>query len=290
VRVWAFVNDNLGFRNTEQIEFVGGNLASRSGINVAIGTVVDNATPNPADFGATVISDPTGPRLQTSTFPYRTSVYSQFQPAVIVTPASGGGPLLAFADSVQAGANGQVIRKTHLSELNMRPVMLNTVTTVDPNNALGNYQSAVDVPFFNGAIDPQYRGEILAGVSALLFDGTGNTSRAQYLVAAGGGQNQPLRGPRVQIFDNLGVTRVTIGGVSQPFPVLGPTVPGAQDPRNPIDSFIAFTAGSFPGGVGGASFGFGLLPMPSADSIVLPPKPAGSVSDPIYVPPDPQPT
>jgi hypothetical protein len=286
VRVWAFVNDNLGFRNTERIDFVGGDIANRGGINVAIGTVVDNATDN----GGTIISDPNGARLITSTFPYSTSVYSQFQPAVIVTPASGGGPLRVFADAVQAGANGQVIRKTHLSELNMRPVLLNTMSQVDPNNPLGNYQSTVDVPFFDGAIDPQYRGEILAGVSALLFNGSGDTSRAQYLIAAGGGQNLPSRGPRVEIFDNLGVIRVTINGTPTPFPVLGPTVPGAQDPRNPIDSFIAFTAGSFPGGVGGASFGFGLLPMPSNDVVFLPPKPAGSVSDPIFVPPDPQPT
>src|SRR5438034_6600801 len=62
-------------RSSDLIEFVGGDLASRGGINVAIGTVVDNATANPNDGGATVISDPTGPRLQTSTFPYFTSVY-----------------------------------------------------------------------------------------------------------------------------------------------------------------------------------------------------------------------
>src|SRR4029079_2883602 len=129
--------------------------------------------------------------------------YSQFQPAVIVTPASGGGPLRVFADAVQSGANRQVIRKTHLSELNMRPVLLNTVTQVDPNNPLGNYQSPADVPFFNGAIDPQYRGEILAGGCALLFSGSGDIARAQYLIAAGGGQNLPSRGPRVQIFGNL---------------------------------------------------------------------------------------
>src|SRR5262249_10288294 len=158
---------------------------------------------------------------------------------------------------------------------------LNTVTTLDPNNPLGGFQSAADVPFFDGAIDPQYRGEILAGVSALLFNGSGDTGRAQYLVAAGGGQNQPSRGPRVQIFDNLGVIRQAINGVSVPFPVLGNTSPTVRDPRNPIDSFIAFTAGSFPGGAGGASFGFGLLPMPTTDVIFLPPKPAGSVSDPI---------
>src|SRR5262245_28355245 len=142
VRVWGFVNDGLGFRNNERIEFLGGDITNRSGINVAIGSVVDNATTNPADLG-TVISDPNGPRLQNSTFPYFTSVYSQFQPSIIVTPASGGGPLRVFADTIQTDASGRVIRKTQLSELNMRPVELNTITQLDPNNALNGFQSAV---------------------------------------------------------------------------------------------------------------------------------------------------
>jgi hypothetical protein len=299
VRVWDFINGPAGFQLNARIEFVAGDIASRKGINVAIGSVVQNAEDN----GATITSDRTTPPLSSLTFPYTTATYSTFQPAVIVTPASGGGPLLAFTDTVQADASGRILRKSQLSQLNMRPVNLQTVAAIDPNNPLGpllppagfppapggNYYSTVDVPQFNDAIDPQYRGEIVAAVSALLFNGSGATARAQYVAAAGGGQNQPLRGPRVRIFDNLG----TLISATDPLgatPILPNTDIGNQHPYFPIDDFIAFTAGSFPGGVGGVAFGFGLLPMPTTDLVLLPPKPAQSVSDPIYIPPDPQPT
>jgi hypothetical protein len=301
VRVWDFVNNGTGgLQLNARIEFVGGDIASRAGIHVAIGAVVENAQ----DTGATVTSDRTQPTLSTLTFPYSTSVYSTFQPAIIVTPASGGGPLLAFADTVDADLQGRVNRKTTISQLNMRPVNLKTVSVVDPNNPLGpllppagfpsspggNYFSTVDIPQFNDAIDPQYRGEMLAAVSALLFNGDGASARAQYVVAAGGGQNQPNRGPRVRIFDNLGTLIPQNDPIFGGFPVLPNTTVGNQNPYFPIDDFIAFTAGSFPGGVGGVAFGFGLLPMPTTDLVLLPPKPAQSVSDPIYIPPDPQPT
>jgi hypothetical protein len=298
VRVWDFINGPGGFQLNARIEFVAGDINSRSGINVAIGTVIDNALDN----GTTVTSSRTSPRLANLTFPYNTSVYTEFQPSIIVTPASGGGALRAYADTVQTDGQGRVIQKTSITQLDMRPVNLQTVSVVDPNNPLGpllppagqpsvpggNFFSTVDTPTFNNAIDPQYRGDILAAVSALLFDGTGATARAQYVVAAGPGQNQPLRGPRVRIFDNLG-TLINPTNPSNSFPVLPNTGPGNQDPYSPIDDFIAFTAGSFPGGVGGVAYGFGLLPNPTTDVVTLPPKPAATVSDPIYVPPDPQP-
>jgi len=297
-RVWDFINGPGGFQLNARIEFVAGDITSRKGINVAIGSVVQNAQPN----GTTITSDRSSPPLSSLTFPYNPSVYSTFQASIIVTPASGGGPLLAFADTVDSDASGRVIRKSQLSQLNLRPVNLQTVTAFDPNNPLGpnlpplgfpstpggNYFSTVDVVPFDNAIDPQYRGEILAAVSALLFDGSGPSARAQYVVGAGGGQNQPLRGPRVRIFDNLGTLISTTSGIP-PFPVLPNTVPGNQNPYFPIDDFIAFTAGSFPGGVGGVAFGFGLLPLPTTDVVTLPPKAAQTVTDPIYLTPDPQP-
>jgi len=269
-----------------------------------------------SDNGTTVNADRTTPPLQSVTFPFflfpgpntaaarvnQMGIYNQFQPSIIVTSASGSGQMRVFADTVTADTSGRVIQKTRLTDLNLRPVNIVTGLAFDPLNPLGGFESLMNSPAF-APIDPMYRGEVLTAVSAFLFDGTAVTSRGQYVFGAGKNQNQPLRGPEVKIYDNMGIQ-------SNGTPFQANTGVGNQEPSFPIDDFQAFTGTLFANGIGGIAFGFGPdnsgnsaqgpntgfdflfhggLPMPGIDTIILPVKGATSVSDPIYVPPAPQP-
>jgi FG-GAP repeat len=275
VRVWDFVNDTSGFHLNDRIEFNAFDPSDRGGISVAIGSVVQLGTAS----GPNVLPNRTVPLLQNVTFPLTTDHYNQYSAQIIVTSSTG--KMRVFADTVETDFQGRVTQKTRLSQLNLRPVLIDSTNEFDPTNPLNGFMGVVSQTSFTGAIDPQFRGQVLAAVSALQFNGTAATSRAQYVFGAGQGVNIANRGPRIRIFDNLGTLAPT------GLPILNNTTPGNQDPHTPLDDFLAFTIGSFPGGVGGMAFGFGQLPMPTTDVLTLPARAVASVSDPIYVPPTP---
>jgi hypothetical protein len=285
------VNDAGGFRQNEMSEFNAFDPTDRNGINVAIGDFVQ--LPNPDPFTPFVRPDTTSPTATQITFPYSTDVYREFSAQIMVTSASGGTQAVVYSDY-----NPFNDRRTSIMDLNLVPTYLNTVTVFDPNNPLNGFQSLRDLTYFGNAIDPQFRGQILGTASSLLFGGSAaapsadqfilsppsfnvslnvasilGLTRSQNVFAAGANPgNGPSRGTSVRIFDNL-----------------GPSINGVPNSVNntdaPIDQFAAFLSGFFPNGVGGISYGFGQLPMPSFDAIVLAPIAMNTVTNPVFFPP-----
>src|SRR5262249_49833399 len=147
--------------------------------------------------------------------------------------------------------------RNSITQLDLRPTLLRTDSVFDPNNPLGNYQSIVDVSNLPNAIDPQYRGPIMAAIShfdiKLTLNADGNTvplsgDRGANIFAAGSSPNNPTpRGPLVKIFDHLGPNEAFIlsdGRNPDGVPVSNGTVPFSGGPTpylSPIDQFSAFT-------------------------------------------------
>jgi hypothetical protein len=157
--------------------------------------------------------------------------------------------------------------RNSIDEIVFAPAVLDTKVVPDLNNPLGGFTTIQDVTFFDGAIDPQFRGTIYSAVSGLTFSGSGTNALGQNIFAAGANPgNLPLRGPKVRIFNNLGPSFFDPGLIHQP-----------------IDDFQAFNTGNFPGGAGGVAFGFGALPVPGVDVIELAPIAVDTLDNPILV-------
>jgi hypothetical protein len=274
VRIWDFVNDAAGFRLNEMAQFAAFDPSFRGGINVTIADVVET----PADAGTEIFSDTTGTRVGQVTFPLPPNLYNQFSPEIVVTTASGGRAMRVFGTTVQINpATGRPIPRTSISQLSFRPVQLASEVVFDRFSPLTGYQGLATTTFFTPAVDQSFNGEVITTFSAFSFDGTAATSAGQYVVAAGTPTTGASRGSRVRIFENLGPV---IGAGGQFLPsTLGTTVQS-----NPIDEFAAFTSGFFPNGLGGVAYGFGQLPMPARELVLLPARTAATVTDPIFLP------
>ncbi len=280
VRVWDFLGQpNGSIRQNEMIQFNAFDPNFRGGINVAIGTFIE--IPNPDITGVVRPGlNTTDLELQenrlydpVTTFPFTRNIYRQYSPQIAVTPASGGGAVVIMSDyNPDNPFTGIPDRRTSITQLNMVPTILDTKVVPDPGNPLNGFLGLLDVTYFDAPIDPQYRGQILAATSALLFNGTASSARVQTAFGAGTSTIGPSRGPLVKIFDRF-----------------GPLLFGAGNtvaPQTPLDQFQAFLSGFFPNGVGGMSYGFGQLDEPTRDvfdlSLI---GQAPTVSDPAFDPP-----
>jgi hypothetical protein len=291
VKVFDFVADAQGFLHiNNQIGFMAMDPTFRGGVDVAIGSFVDLPTPtfDPTTDKEVVRPDTTSAQITALTFPYTRETYRQFTAQILVTPASGGGQAVVWSDfnpDVFDPTTGSFApaRRTSIMQLDLRPTLLDTTTTLNPLDPLNGFMDSQDVTTFSNAIDPQFRGQVLSTWSALKFAGSAqgvdflgqrdNVARAQMVFAAGANPgNGASRGSHVRIFDKLG-----------PNPFGLPVAPNGNSSHDPVDDFFAFTQGMFPNGLSGISFGFGTLPTPTRDVVELSPITVNTVTDPILV-------
>ena len=266
---------------------------SRTGLNVAIGDVIDR--PNPLPDG-TIMPNSQGAQLGSGdvTFPFSTNYYRQGTAEIIVSQASGGRKVRVFADYNPVNFfTGQPSVRTSITQLDLRPVLLRSATVFDPNNPLNGYQSVVDFNDLPNAIDNQFVGTTLTAVSYLGFSVTGTTASgivgSNVWAAGATAPGLTNRGPRVRIFGNLGPNAqfILTDGVNPdalPVRANSPIFPGGNTPYfDPIDNFLAFTgpAGQF--GVSSVSFGFGVLPTATVINIELPPLDVQTVNNAILI-------
>jgi hypothetical protein len=297
VKVIDFVdgpNGTLVINN--QIGFMAFDPSFRGGVNVAIGSFVDLPNPSidPNTLQPVVRPDNTDPQITAVTFPYTTDTYRQFTAQILATPASGGGQAVVWSDYNPAVFDPTVgtfapARRTSITQLDLRPTLLDTTIVTDTSQfgSLNGFTTTQDVTTFN-AIDPQFRGQVLAGWSGLTFNGSAlgtnslgqpyNAARAQMLFGAGPNPNNgAARGSHVKIYDKLGPNPVGL-----PFGA-STSNPAVATSQTPVDDFYAFTSGFFPNGLGGVTFGFGTLANPTRDIITLNPITVNTISDPILV-------
>lgn len=304
VRVYDFTNTAAGFSQNARIEF---NAfaddpvlsQSRTGLKVAIGNVVDNPVAMP---DGTIVPNVQGPELgeEGIGFPISTNFYRQGTAQIVVAQANGGlARIFADYNFIPGGSPGaQPARRTSITQLDLRPVMVRSETVFDPNNPLGGYQSVVNFDTFSLGIDPQFVGPLFTAVSHLEMGFTGNADgtltagnvRGANIFGAGSVTSGPTRGPKVRIFDQLGPNVIfdTSNGTNPDAlftPQGTPIFAGGPTPYlNPIDDFSAFLSGIESSlGIGGMAFGFGVLPTPRTVVTELPPITVNSVSNPILV-------
>jgi hypothetical protein len=304
VRVYDFTNTQAGFQRNAMIEFnafaddpVLAN--SRTGLKVAIGNVVDNPV---AMANGTIVPNVRSPELgdEGITFPISTNFFRQGTAQIVVAQANGSlARIFADYNFIPGGSPGaQPARRTSITQLDMRPVMIGSETVFDPNNPLGGYQSVVNFNTFRLGIDPQFVGPLFTAVSHLDMEFTLNADgtftagniRGANIFGAGNVTSGPSRGPKVRIFDRMGPNVVfDISNGTNPdalfTPQGTPIFPGEPTPYlNPIDDFSAFLSGIEASlGIGGVAFGFGVLPPPQTVVTELPPINVTSVSNPILV-------
>jgi hypothetical protein len=304
VRVYDFTNTQAGFQRNAMIEFnaFAGDpvLAnSRTGLKVAIGNVVDNPV---AMANGTIVANVRGGDLGASgaTFPISTNFFREGTAQIVVAQANGSlARIFADYNFIPGGSPGaQPARRTSITQLDMRPVMIGSETVFDPNNPLGGYQSTVNFNTFQLGIDPQFRGPQFTAVSHLDMEFTLNPDgtftagniRGANIFGAGNVTSGQTRGPKIRIFDNMGPNVFfDLSNGTNPdalFTPLGtPIFPGEPTPYlHPIDEFSAFLSGVEASlGIGGVAFGFGVLPAPQTVVTELPPITVDSVSNPILV-------
>lgn len=269
VRVLDIIDDgNGGLQINESVDFYAFDAKYTGGINVAIGSFIDLPNPtldtitlNGNTFG--VVSPGRGATITQVTFPYDTNIYRQFQAQILVTQMAGN-QAVVWSDFKLDPTE----QRTSITQLNLSPTYLDTKVVFDGGNPLGGFYSLQDTTTFTGAIDPQFNGVVVNGITQLLLDGTAATARSQTAFGAGTTFIKPSRGTHVRIFDSLGPTS------AQGIP---PALIAAQ---TPVDDFFAFTAGYFPNGLAGIAYGYGVLPNPTRDIVELAPISVETIDDP----------
>ncbi len=283
VRVMDFVDNGAGgLRLNTSNDFFAFDVHYTGGVNVSVGSFFDlpladvggrTVTLNGRTYPAitpskTIVPLPKAEDGSTTplTFPIGREQSALFQAQILVTQMTGNQAVI-WSD-YNPGFN----QRTSITQLNLVPTFLADKLVFDPSAgaALSGYQSIAPNAFFSDAIDPQFRGQVLSTNAGFRFNGTALTARGEAVFAAGA-SNQPIRGPRVRIFDQLG-----------PNPQDGTLLSGLNNvfPNVPIDDFQAFNSGYFPNGVGGVAYGFGILPTPTRDIIQLQPITVTNVTDP----------
>lgn len=305
VRVFDFVanGNNLAINDTIAFNAFADDptLAnSRTGLNVAIGNVVEN--PNPLPDGR-IMPNVMGAELGDPgiTFPFSTNYYRQGTAQIIISQASGGRRARVFADYNPANfITGRPAERTSISQLDLRPVLLRTESVFDPNNPLNGYQSVVDFSDFNIGVDGNFVGNTFTAVSHLPMTFTLDTlqpnrfmtaanTRGANIFGAGPVNSGTNRGPRIRIFDNMGpndsfILSDGINPDSIPVSNGSPIFSGGTTPYLfPLDEFVAFTGPASLVGIGSVSFGLGALPTARVATVELPPITVNSISNPILV-------
>lgn len=325
VRVWSFTGFSTAMQANLGKDFFAFDASFRGGVNVAIGDVVSNPSPEPVALLATptqgvlinvdpsttlttplqILSPPTPinfpiPLIRTpettgisgstqrGSIPYSPEVFRLYGAEVIVGMASGGSAVKVFsdfnpnvADPFNLLASDAPAVRMSVSEVNLVPTRIDSTVGTDVTNPLGGFNSINTSTVFSHAIDPQFTGGIVPTVAAFTFEGSANDRRdigdsllndvpitvnpvlGQSVFATGTGFANPSRGPHVRIFNQLG-----------PLTQMDPEYQAVDD----INAFPNFTGTGL-----SVSFGFGVLPNPTLDRVILPTITPGSVSNPILI-------
>jgi hypothetical protein len=284
VRVWSFTGSGTNLQVSLQKDFFAFDPHFTGGINVSIGSVISNPSPDLTSgtvvpLGLDGLPETTGNSgtLGTPPFPQSGDVLRRYGSQITVAMASGGSLVRIFSDfnpdvadpfSLVAGATAPSLR-TSVSQTQLTFTQIDTSLGVDVNNPLGGFTNFFPSVNFSRAIDPQFTGGVVPTVAAFTFDGSANDVVVGFNAFSGGlgfirnpvlgqsvfgvgtGAANPSRGSQVNIFNQM--SELTQLDASY----------------NPIDSFSAFSPFS---GVGvSLSYGFGVLPTPTLDTVQLSP-------------------
>lgn len=328
VRVWSFTgNGTTLINNGIQKQFMAFAPTYTGGINVAFGSVVmsplspesDPAVPVetatgtfapqtggvwpgtydyfPLPVPGTVVRPETTANTSPATtglqqaprFPFDRIRLRYYSSQIIVSQMTGSNGVRIFSDDNPIFGAAPALR-TSVSQVNLVPTFIDSVTVTDPMNPLGGFTNTSYSTDFQRAIAPQFNGGIKVFTSAFTFAGSGNTFRI-------GTHPVGTAGPGFEVNPALGQTGIA--------PNTRGTGPGSGDssvrifnqmsPLDPLTSSQGSDAATYTpwdqftpyaGLQNGfsVSFGFGQLNNPGLDIIELPAIAVNTVNNPIFVP------
>ncbi|HEX4591876.1 MAG TPA: FG-GAP repeat protein, partial [Gemmataceae bacterium] len=300
VRVWTFTGTGSTLSPALAKEFMAFSPSFAGGVTVAIGDVaIDQLTSSlngnkvvePAHTvpGTTLLVAETtsnsGPTQETAQFPFDTNSFRAYKPSIVVAMQSGGSLARIFsdfdplaADPTNPHSDPAPMQRSSVFDINLVPTLIDRGVVQDLTNPLNNFSGLASSTFFNRGIDPQWTGGMNVGWSAFTFAGSGNSilvgtnaftgvggtltnpALAQTVFAAGYAA-PPLfgRGSHIRTFNQMSEIDLN--------PLTPPSV-SLPNYFNPIDDFFGFT--NYSGTGASTSYGFGVLPTPTLDSVSLP--------------------
>jgi hypothetical protein len=226
-------------------------------------------------------------------FPFDPIRLRYYSSQIIVSMASGGSGVRVFSDdnpiTFNNGAPSPSLR-TDVSQVNLVPTFVDSLTVTDPTNPLNGFQSTSYSVDFQRSSSPQFNGGIQVFTSAFTFAGSANTFHiGTHTVGPPGNgfEVNPALGQTGTAPASHGVGPGSGDSMIRIFNQMSALDPLTSSQGSdaatytPYDQFAPFTG--LTNGMS-VSFGFGQLNNPGLDIIELPAIAVNTVNNPIFVP------
>jgi len=255
-------------------------------------------TPNPGTLIRPETSANTSPAntelLFSPKFPLDPHNLRAYSSQIIVSMASRGNEVRVFADDNPINfTTGRPSIRNAVGEINLVAAFVDSVTVTDPFNPLGGFTSTALTTNFNRVSDPGYNGGFQVFTTAFNFEGSANTKHIGThpipITPDGGLEINPVLAQtgivNASLGTGLGVRNVRVRLFNQVSPMspISSSLGADGATYTAYDEFDPFPGIQATGA--NASFGFGSLPDPGLDLVVLPQIAIATVTNPILLTP-----